>query len=264
MNSTRIVAIIPAHLDSIRFPGKILYPFFDLPMVEHVRRRALLCDAISEVYVATCDKEIEDQVILHGGTVIPTSNKHTNGTTRVAEAASEIDCSHVLLLQGDEPLLLPQYLDLITGHMIDEPDVDAWNVTGNISEPDELDRHSFVKCAVGEDGRILYCFRRSPGYGDISEQKKYIRKILGIIAYRKPVLIELADRRASRIEVAEFIEQMRIIEAGYFFRSIPVDYSTPSVNEPGDASIIMDTIRSDPQQAALLEKVLRYTPGDPS
>lgn len=223
----------------------------------------MMCEAISDVFVATCDREIEDAVTRHGGAVITTSSRHRNGTTRVAEAAAEIDCSHVLLLQGDEPLLLPQHLDLITGHMLDEPEVDAWNITGSIGEPDELDRHSFVKCAVGEDGRILYCFRRSPGYGDVSEQKKYMRKILGIIAYRKPVLIELAERRPSRIEVAEFIEQMRIIEAGCLFRSIPVDHSTPSVNEPGDSTIILETVRSDPQQAALLEKVLQYVPGDP-
>ncbi len=147
--------------------------------------------------------------------------------------------------------------------MIDEPEVDAWNITGSISEPDELDRHSFVKCAVGEDDRILYCFRRSPGYGDIGAQKEYIRKILGVIAYRKPVLIDLAERPASRIEVAEFIEQMRIIEAGFSFRSIPVEYSTPSVNEPGDTSIIIDTVRTDAQQAALLEKVLQFGSGNP-
>ena len=52
-----IVAIIPAHLASIRFPRKILFPFYGLPMIEHVRRRALLADSISEVYVATCDQE---------------------------------------------------------------------------------------------------------------------------------------------------------------------------------------------------------------
>ena len=70
---TRIVAVIPAHLNSIRFPNKILHLFHNLPMVEHVRRRALLCDTISKVLVATCDMEIADQVRKYGGKVVMTS-----------------------------------------------------------------------------------------------------------------------------------------------------------------------------------------------
>ena len=254
---TRIVAVIPAHLDSIRFPKKILYPFHNLPMVEHVRRRALLCDTISKVLVATCDMEIADQVRKHGGKVIMTSNQHLTGTTRVAEAVEQIDCTHVLILQGDEPLLLPQHLDLIASYLVAEPDIDAWNVTGPINKSQELDRDSFVKCAVTEQGRILYCFRRSPGcFSGFDQQKSYIRKILGIIAFRKSSLIKLASLKPTRIEKAEFIEQMRIIEKGYNFHSVPVDQSTPSVNEPIDTMAILETLKNDPQQAALLKKIL--------
>nr|MCS5611523.1 NTP transferase domain-containing protein [Candidatus Poribacteria bacterium] len=166
---TKIVAVIPAHLNSIRFPNKILHPFHNLPMIEHVRRRALLCDTISKVLVATCDEEIADQVRKHGGKVIMTSNKHLTGTTRVAEAIEQIDCTHVLILQGDEPLLLPHHLDLITSHLVAEPDEDAWNVTGPINKSDELDIHSFVKCAITKEHRILYCFRRSPSYSDTDQ-----------------------------------------------------------------------------------------------
>jgi len=89
---TKIVAVIPAHLDSIRFPNKILHLFHNLPMVEHVRRRALLCDAISKVLVATCDEKIADQVRKHGGKVIMTSDQHLTGTTRVADAVEQIVC----------------------------------------------------------------------------------------------------------------------------------------------------------------------------
>ena len=131
---TQIVAVIPAHLDSIRFPRKILHPFHNLPMVEHVRRRALLCDTIFKVLVATCDEEIADQILKYNGEVIMTSNKHLTGTTRVAEAIEQIDCTHVLILQGDEPLLLPTHLDFIVSHIVGEPDIDAWNVTGPINE----------------------------------------------------------------------------------------------------------------------------------
>ena len=252
----RIVAVIPAHLDSIRFPNKILYPFHNLPMVEHVRRRALLCDTISMVLVATCDEEIADQVRKHGGKVIITSDQHLTGTTRVAEAVEQIDCTHVLILQGDEPLLLPQHLDLIASHLVAEPDIDAWNVTGPINKSRDLNRHSFVKCAVTEQHRILYCFRRSPGYSNAAQKKSYMRKILGIIAFRKSTLIKLAALKPTRIEKAEFIEQMRIIENSYIFRSVPVDHSTPSVNEPIDTIAILETLKKDPQQAALLKKIL--------
>jgi 3-deoxy-manno-octulosonate cytidylyltransferase (CMP-KDO synthetase) len=253
---TRIVAVIPAHLDSIRFPKKILYSFHNLPMIEHVRRRALLCDTISKVLVATCDEEISDQVRKNGGKVIMTSDQHLTGTTRVAEAVEKIDCTHVLIIYGDEPLLLPQHLDLITSNIVAEPDVDAWNVTGPINKSQELDKHSFVKCSVSEQHHILYCFRRSPAYSDTDEQKIYIRKILGINAFRKSTLIKLADLKPTRIEKAEFIEQMRIIEKGYNFRSVPVDCSTPSVNEPNDTIAILETLKNNTQQAALLKKIL--------
>ena len=253
---TKIVAVIPAHLDSIRFPQKILYPFHNLPMVEHVRRRALLCDTISKVLVATCDEEIADQVRKHGGKVVMTSDQHLTGTTRVAEAVEQIDCTHVLILQGDEPLLLPQYLDLIASHLVAEPDIDAWNVTGPINKSQEFDRQSFVKCAVTEQHRILYCFRRSPSYSNTDLQKSYIRKILGIIAFRKFTLIKLASLKPTRIETTEFIEQMRIVENDYNFRSVPVDQSTPSVNEPNDVIAILEALKKDSQQADLLIKIL--------
>ena len=85
-NNNDIVAVIPAHMSSVRFPGKILYPLLNLPMIEHVRRRAELCKELNKVYVATCDKEIADTILNYGGNVIMTSSSHMNGTSRVAEA----------------------------------------------------------------------------------------------------------------------------------------------------------------------------------
>jgi len=252
----KIVAVIPAHLASVRFPRKILFPFQGLPMIEHVRRRALLSDAIQGVYVATCDEEIADTVRGYAGQIIMTANTHTNGTSRVAEAVRQIDCTHVLLLQGDEPLLLPRHLERMSQAIAANPEGDAWNATGPIESEAELDRHSFVKCAVDETGRILYCFRRSPCYSSFDVQTTFIRKILGIIAYRKDILLELTALPASPIEKAEFIEQMRIIESRYSLQSVPVTPSLPSVNEPHEADIVMDYIRQNEEQKTLLEKVL--------
>lgn len=252
----KIVAVIPAHLASVRFPNKILFEFHGLPMIEHVRRRALLSNAISDVIVATCDNDISDAVKSYGGKVIMTSNTHTNGTTRVAEAIKEIDCTHVVLLQGDEPLLLPRHIDVFAQAIMENPDGDAWNATGPIEEEDELDRHSFVKCAVTRNDNIMYCFRRSPCYSDFEIQKRFVRKILGIIAYRKEFLLEVTSFSATPIETAEFIEQMRIIENGYKLQSVPVSPSLPSVNEPAEADIVLEYIQNTDEQKTLLETIL--------
>ncbi|MBN1636147.1 MAG: NTP transferase domain-containing protein [Deltaproteobacteria bacterium] len=252
----KIAGVIPAHLASVRFPRKILFPFYGLPMIEHVRRRALLCKALTDVYVATCDQEIADQIIRFGGKVIMTADHHLNGTSRVAEAVSGMDCTHVMLLQGDEPLLLPRHLDQLAKLIVCEPQGDAWNATGPVEEEDDLDRHSFVKCAVSPNDRILYCFRRTPCYSPFDVQRSFIRKILGVLAFRKEFLLELTSHPASPIEQAEFIEQMRIIENGYMLRSVPVSHSLPSVNEPDEAEIVMAYIKGDSEQRQLLEQVI--------
>lgn len=251
----KIVAIIPAHMASVRFPGKILHPFHGLPMIEHVRRRALLSSSLDDVIVATCDDNIASVIRGFGGKVIMTANTHKNGTTRVAEAIDQVDCTHVILLQGDEPLLLPRHVDALADAIRSNPGGDAWNATGPIENQEELDRHSFVKCAIGQYSRILFCFRRSPCYSSLEKQQGFVRKILGIIAYRKEFLLDLTKLPPSEIEQAEFIEQMRIIENGYSICSVPVNPSLPSVNEKHEAQIILDFINNNSEQLKLLSEV---------
>lgn len=256
MSKIKITAIIPAHMQSARFPGKILHPFHGLPMIEHVRRRALLSSSLDDVIVATCDDAIASVIRGFGGKVIMTANTHKNGTMRVAEAIEKVDCSHVVLLQGDEPLLLPRHVDALAEAVRSNPDDDAWNATGPIDNQEELDRHSFVKCAIGRSNRILFCFRRSPCYSSFEKHQRFVRKILGIIAYKKEFLLDLTRLPPSEIEQAEFIEQMRIVENGYKLTSIPISPSLPSVNEPGEADIVLSYIQSDSEQRQLLETIL--------
>jgi len=251
----KIAAIIPARLKSTRFPNKILLPIQGLPMIEHVRRRALMCPALSEVIVATCDEEIAEVVRGNGGRVIMTSDSHLNGTTRIAEAVAHVDCTHVLLLQGDEPLLLPRHVEALAQAVAAEPEVATWNLIGALDSLDELDRHSFVKCAIAPPHRVLYCFRRSPNFSDFATQKTFVRKMLGIIAYRKDFLHKLTSLPASPIEKAESIEQMRILENGFELSYVEVAPALPSINEPGELQEVLDCLSADPEQQSLLKAI---------
>ena len=85
----KIIAIIPAHLKSIRFPRKIILKIHGLEMIEHVRRISLLCKLFDEVYVAT-DDEIEEIVKKNNGNIIKTKKIHSSGTSRVIEAMKEL------------------------------------------------------------------------------------------------------------------------------------------------------------------------------
>lgn len=253
----KIAAVIPARLSSTRFPGKVLLPINGIPMVEHVRRRALMCTSISEVFVATCDEEIAEVIRRYGGQVIMTSEKHMNGTSRAAEAITAVDCTHVLLLQGDEPVFLPRHVADLIRALTDSPRVEAWNVVAALDSEDELDKSSFVKCAINSEKKILYCFRRTPHFSNFNIQRKFVRKLLGMIAYRKDFLLELKNLPVSSIEKSESIEQMRIIENGYEFCCVEVTPSLPSINEPDEVQTVLDVLESEREQQVLLRAVMQ-------
>ena len=94
------IVIIPARLNSTRFPSKILHKINGLPMVEHVRRRALFSKNIDEVFIATGDKEIVNELKKYKANIIFTKQEHDNGTSRITEAVKNIACKNVILVHA--------------------------------------------------------------------------------------------------------------------------------------------------------------------
>lgn len=261
VSQTDIIGVIPAHLASIRFPEKVLYPFFGHPMIEHVRRRAMASTRLKRVYVATCDEKIAATVRDYGGEVLMTDDRHQNGTTRVADAVESLDCSHVVLLQGDEPLLMPGDIDTMVAAIETDSESDAWNAVAPLDAAADADKHSFVKCALGHHRRILYCFRRNPSHAAFDEARGYIRKILGLIAFRKESLMRLVDLSPSVVEQLEFIEQMRMIDHGMTLTAVPFERALPSVNEPHEADIVIDYVNQHPEQKRMIERIFPHRDG---
>ena len=166
-----------------------------------------------------------------------------------------LDATHVLLIQGDEPLLLPQHVEAMVNAIARDHAGAAWNATGPILTDEDLERRSVVKAMVGGDSRILACSRRNPSVHGV-EGQGYVRKVLGLIAYSAETLRELVALPPSVVERHELIEQMRLIENGYLLRSVPVDESTPSVNEPEDLLEVLAVLEQSEEQQELLEAVM--------
>lgn len=250
-----VVAVIPARLASTRLNEKLLIKLNGVEMIEHVRRRAILSKAFHNVYVATGDERIEKLIKRNKGNVIRTYNKHDNGTSRAAEAVKNIEASHIVLIQGDEPLILPRHLQEIVRFISAEPEFDSWNATARLDNESCLDDISQVKCAINSEGRILYCFRRSPSYATKDKQIFYMRKMLGVICYRKEVLLNISNLEQCNIEKLESIEQIRMISNNFSIRSIEIDDCLPSVNVPKDLDLVLKFMSENNEQQELLKYI---------
>src|SRR3546814_301547 len=109
-----IIGIIPARYASSRFPGKPLVDIAGKSMIQRVYERCLLSNSLSSAVVATDDNRIADHVKSFGGNVILTSSSHNSGTDRCAEAANHFpDADIIINIQGDEPFIQPEQIDLL-------------------------------------------------------------------------------------------------------------------------------------------------------
>ena len=156
-----IAAIIPARMGSSRFPGKPLAQLLGYSMIEHVYRRTAASTLVDQVYVATCDDEIGREVQGFGGGVIMTSSKHERASDRVAEAAQTLDMDIVVMVQGDEPMIVPNMVDAAVQPMLDDEEIDCVNLAKPIDSEDEFLDPNTIKVVMDHNSDALY-FSREP------------------------------------------------------------------------------------------------------
>ena len=257
MKETNIAAVIPARMGSSRYPGKPLIEIEGLPMIEHVRRRTLLSNAFTEVVVATCDHEIFKAIKDFGGEVIMTSPEHTMASDRVAEVANVIDCSHVVNVQGDEILTIPEDLILMTNAIINNPDLPYLSATSIVENKEELCDTNIVKCVVTRSEKIIYCSRNFSNL-DFENDFEPVRKLLGVFAYRRDYLFEYGKLKRTPLEIKESIDILRIIENDLPMESVLFSCGYPGINDVNEEQKIKVVLKTDPEQRAILEKILSF------
>lgn len=195
-------------------------------MIEHVYRRAQQAESVSRVLVATDDERIVDTVIRFGGDACLTRREHTCGSDRLAEVAATLTCEIVVNVQGDEPLIEPGLIDDVLAPLIAEPTVAIATARCPITDPAELASPNVVKVVVDRCGEALY-FSRAPlpthqlPLPPIGAVLGY--KHIGLYAYRRTTLLELAHLGPTPLEQCEQLEQLRALESGYRITTIETD-----------------------------------------
>ena len=243
----RNVGIIPARMASSRFPGKPLALICGKPMVEHVYKRSALCRTLNMLAVATPDEEIARAVRGFGGEVVMTSKTHERATDRVAEAACTTGGDIVVVIQGDEPLLHPEMIEIAIKPVVEEAGVFCSNLVQQIDSIEEFVNPNTIKVTMDQDGNALY-FSREPipsqnrlGFNRITAYKQVC-----IMPFRRQNLFRFLELKPMILEEAESIDMLRILEHGYKVRLIETEFRTQSVDVPDEIPPVELAMQNDP------------------
>jgi len=254
---TRIVAVIPARMGSSRFPGKPLASLHGRTMIEHVVRRAAMCDRLDAVYVATCDEEI--RTLVEGfGAVIMTSASHERASDRVAEAAERLEADIVVMIQGDEPMITPDMIVAAVTPMLRDTSVECVNLTRRIVSHEEYINRNTIKVVMNVQGDALY-FSRSPvpAVDFASAERSPVFKQVCVIPFRRDFLREFAHLPQTSLERAESIDMLRAVEHGFRVRLVETEVDTHAVDTPDDLRLVETLMKDDPLLLRYGEPVIR-------
>ena len=214
-------------------------------MIQHVYERSREAKLIDDVVIATDDERIANAVSGFGGNAVMTGTDISTGTDRVAEVAKRYHHGIVLNIQGDEPLITPGMLDDLVRALLENPDIPVATPVKPITEYDELIDTTFARIVMTKDKNILY-FTRSviPFARDVTEKSEWLQKHayyrhVGIYCFRREFLLRYVLMEQSSLEIAEQLEQLRILENGYPIRGVLTTYTPHSVDTPED----LETVR---------------------
>jgi 3-deoxy-manno-octulosonate cytidylyltransferase (CMP-KDO synthetase) len=215
----RTAIVIPARYASSRLPGKPLLRQTGKYLVQHVYEQACQARRASAVVVATDDPRIVAAVESFGGKVVLTRRDHPSGTDRVAEVARTLDAEIIVNLQGDEPQIDPGALDLLPELLERDPECDLATLAVPLTCAEKWRDPNCVKVVCDGRGRALY-FSRSPipfvrdGQPDFAARPARFLQHLGMYAYRRSFLLQLAAQPPEPLEQLEQLEQLRVLAQG--------------------------------------------------
>jgi len=206
-----------------------------IPMIGHCYHRTAMALGVDATYVATCDIEIAEYINSIGGRAIMTSNTHTRATTRTAEALEKIEqetdekVDIVVMVQGDEPLILPETIREVTPEFKDKS-VNIVNIMSRLTTEESFKDVNNVKVVIANNNDALYYSREpipSPwkGWEDIP---RYMQT--GIIAFRRDILIAFNAMKETQLEQIESIDMNRVLETGGKIRMVLTEATTIGVD----------------------------------
>jgi 3-deoxy-manno-octulosonate cytidylyltransferase (CMP-KDO synthetase) len=235
----KIIGIIPSRYASTRFPAKSLAVIKGKSMIQRVYEQARQSSALNDVIVATDHAEIYDHVKKFGGSVCMTKPDHVSGTDRCHEALllQRKKYDYVINIQGDEPFIQPDQIDLLAGKL--DGTTEIATLVKSLQSNEQLFNPNVVKVVLSSTMGALYFsrspiphIRNTPQNEWLNKHKFY--KHIGMYAYRSDVLERLTRLSMSSLEKAESLEQLRWLENGFSIAVAETTTETIGIDTPED------------------------------
>ena len=211
------IAVIPARLQSKRFPKKILFPIEKKPMVVHVYENAKKSELINDVIVAVDDEETIKELKKWKVKTVMTDVHHSSGTDRVWEASKDTDAEVVVNLQADEPFLDSRLIDMLIQEF-DDSQIEMATIAGKNLTADSINDLNTVKVLLDAE-KFALAFRRKPLEIEIGGYYHHA----GIYAYRKEILDKFTKLDPSINEKKQKLEQLRAMDNGISIKVVLID-----------------------------------------
>jgi len=243
----KFLGIIPARYSSTRLEGKPLKLIEGHTMIEWVYKRAKKSN-LDSLIVATDDERIYNEVLNFGGQAIMTSTEHTNGTSRIAEVCEKIkDYDVIINIQGDEPLIEYEMINSLIETFKENKDLKMATLKHKLTEKEEIENPNNVKVICDKNDYAIYFSRSVIPYPRKADDISYFKHI-GIYGYKRDFVIEYSKMPATALEIAESLEQLRVLENGYKIKVLETTHSLIGVDTQENLEQVINYIKENFEQ----------------
>jgi len=230
----RAAIVIPARYASTRLPGKLLLRETGKYLIQHTYEAALGSQRASAILIAADDDRILDAAAEFGAQAVRTRTDHASGTDRIAEVVGGLKADVIVNLQGDEPEADPADIDRLIDALATDKGLGVATLAAESSDAAEHADPNLVKVVVDRRGEALYFSRAPIPYDRDAGGTSRFLKHIGIYAYRRKALMEMAELPVSDLEKTERLEQLRALENGIRVRVILTDHQPVGVDTRAD------------------------------
>ena len=235
-----VLAVIPARWASTRFPGKPLANIAGKSMIQRVLEQVNQSARVDRAVVATDDERIYSHIRALGGEVMMTNPAHPSGTDRCAEVAEHFPEAQIVLnVQGDEPFILPEQIDLLANTLLARENAAIATLAKKIEKVEALTNPNVVKLVFSEKTGAIYFSRHPIPFMRGVQQDQWLEKQdffkhIGLYGFRRDTLMQISGLSPTPLEMAESLEQLRWLEHGLRITIGVTEWETIGIDTPED------------------------------